>query len=301
MLRITPIEAKSPRRLQIEGRITAETSEELVKLAEECLGELVLDMSGVTFVDRSSIAVLERLRARGTTLDGCSPFIAELLHAADDAESRLLSLLRSGDECAFAALVRREGGRMFATARRLLGNDADAEDAVQEAFLQAHRSLAGFAGAARLSTWLHRIVINAALMKLRTRRRKPEQAIDDLLPRFDDDGAFAEGVIGFARSTDELVESAQCRAAVRRAIDRLPEPYRRVLVLRDIEGFDTDETAALVDSTPNAIKVRLHRARQALRALLERELGARDTASDGRRYSSGSASRIDSSTAVATT
>jgi RNA polymerase sigma-70 factor (ECF subfamily) len=187
---------------------------------------------------------------------------------------------------------------MLAAARRLLGNDADAEDAVQEAFLQAHRSFSGFAGEARISTWLHRIVVNAALMKLRTRRRKPEQPIDDLLPRFDDAGAFADRVTGFARPTDELVESAECRAVVRRAIERLPEAYRRVLVLRDIEGFDTDETAAALHTTPNAIKVRLHRARQALRTLLVSELS--DATAFGF-HSRRSATRTESSTVAAAT
>jgi RNA polymerase sigma-70 factor (ECF subfamily) len=309
MLRITPIEAKSPKRLRIEGRITTETADELVKLAGIALAGSTLDMTGVTFVDRPSIALIQRLRAQGAMLEGCSAFLSELLRGTDAAgatndgdaggsreEENLVSALRSGDERAFAALVRREAGRMLAAARRLLGNDADAEDAVQEAFLQAHRSLSSFAGESRISTWLHRIVVNAALMKLRTRRRKPEQPIDDLLPRFDDAGAFADPVSGFARPTDELVESAECRAIVRRAIERLPEAYRRVLVLRDIEGFDTEETAAVLDTTPNAIKVRVHRARQALRTLLVAELGdATAVGSHSRR----SATRTESSTAAA--
>ena len=185
-----------------------------------------------------------------------------------DADPRL----RSGDDEAFAALVRSEGSRMLATARRLLGNDHDAQDAVQEAFLQAHRGLDRFQGGARISTWLYRIVVNAALMKLRSRRRKPEQALEELLPRFDESGAWQERVRGLERSSDELFESAETRALVRRAIDRLFEAYREVLVLRDIEGFDTEETARLLDVSENAIKVRLYRARQALRALLEEEL-----------------------------
>jgi RNA polymerase sigma-70 factor (ECF subfamily) len=311
MLRISSIEFESTKRLRIEGRITAKTADELAKLAETTLTGSTLDMSGVTFVDRPSIAMIQRLRAQGARLERCSPFLSELLRGTDApggandgaargssevAENDFVSSLRSGDERAFAALVRREAGRMLATARRLLGNDADAEDAVQEAFLQAHRSLPGFAGEARISTWLHRIVVNAALMKLRTRRRKPEQPIDDLMPRFDDAGAFAEPVTGFARSTDELVENAECRAVVRRAIERLPEAYRRVLVLRDIEGFDTDETAAALDSTPNAIKVRLHRARQALRTLLVSELG---DATEFGPHSRRGATRTESSTAAA--
>src|SRR5262245_8658861 len=90
-------------------------------------------------------------------------------------ESDLVARLRRGDEVAFEVVVRRYGSRLLATARRLLGNEADARDAVQEAFLSAMKGMVAFGGAARLSTWLHRIVVNAALMKLRARRRKREE------------------------------------------------------------------------------------------------------------------------------
>jgi RNA polymerase sigma-70 factor (ECF subfamily) len=193
----------------------------------------------------------------------------------------LIEDLRRGSEEAFAALVRREGGRMFATARRLLGRDEDAQDAVQEAFLQAHRAIGSFAGEARLSTWLHRIVVNASLMKLRNRRRKPEQAIDDLLAHLDETGSSPQSASGWERSSEELLASAECRTIVRRAMGRLPEPYHQVLILREIQGFDTDETALMVGASANAVKVRLHRARQALRTLLGREFAENWSASSG--------------------
>ncbi len=94
-------------------------------------------------------------------------------------EDGLLERLRSGDDAAFEQLVREHGGRMLAVARRFLRQEEDARDAVQDAFLSAYRALEDFEGNARLSTWLHRIVVNAALMKLRTRRRKPERSIED--------------------------------------------------------------------------------------------------------------------------
>jgi len=100
-----------------------------------------------------------------------------------ETESDLVARLRAGDEAAYAELVRTQGGRMFAVARRLLRSDDDAADAVQEAFVSAFRAIASFEGGARLSTWLHRIVVNAALMKLRTRARRPEVSIEELLPR----------------------------------------------------------------------------------------------------------------------
>jgi RNA polymerase sigma-70 factor (ECF subfamily) len=106
--------------------------------------------------------------------------------AADDL--KLLERLRSGEEAAYEELVRRYGGRLLAVARRFLPVEEDARDAVQDAFLSAFRGLRSFEGHAQLSTWLHRIVVNASLMKLRTRRRKPEQSIEELLPGFLEDG-----------------------------------------------------------------------------------------------------------------
>ena len=101
---------------------------------------------------------------------------------------RLRERLLAGEEGAYEELVRRYGGRMLAVARRFLPVEEDARDAVQDAFLSAFRSIDRFEGHAQLSTWLHRIVVNASLMKLRTRRRHPEQSIEELLPGYLEDG-----------------------------------------------------------------------------------------------------------------
>jgi RNA polymerase sigma-70 factor (ECF subfamily) len=182
-------------------------------------------------------------------------------------DKALLGRLRSGDPQAFEALVRAESGKMLAVTRRILPTEEDARDAVQDAFLFAFRSLDRFKGEAKLSTWLHRIAVNAALMRLRGTRRKREEPLDPLLPSYKDDGHHAER---FATWDDpaRLLERAETKAAVRRLIGELPEAYRTVLLLRDIEGLNTEETARLLETTPNAVKVRLHRARQALRTLL---------------------------------
>jgi RNA polymerase sigma-70 factor (ECF subfamily) len=161
---------------------------------------------------------------------------------------------------------------MLQVARRMMPSEDDARDVVQEALLSAFRSIGSFEGTARLTTWLHRIVVNAALMKLRSRRRRREESIDDLLPRFDDDGHFAEPVAPWEVEAETLLERHETRGMVRRAIERLSENYRSVLILRDIEELDTEETAAALGIQVNAVKTRLHRARQALRTLLEREL-----------------------------
>jgi RNA polymerase sigma-70 factor (ECF subfamily) len=190
--------------------------------------------------------------------------------ATPEDERALLEGLRAGRDDAYAQLVRTHGGRMLAVARRLLGDGEDARDAVQDAFGAAFRGIGSFAGEARLSTWLHRIVVNAALMKLRTRRRKPEQPIDDLLPAFEADGHRRSP--GSPWEPAERLERAELRARVRDAIARLPESYRTVLVLRDIEELDTGEVADLLGVGKGVVKTRLHRARLALRTLLDPHL-----------------------------
>jgi RNA polymerase sigma-70 factor (ECF subfamily) len=198
--------------------------------------------------------------------------------STDYGESALVTRLQANDAAAFAELVNAQGPRMLAVARRLLRSDDDAADAVQEAFISAFRAIGNFEGGAKLSTWLHRIVVNASLMRLRNRTRRPEVSIDELLPKFVDDGGHIDEPREW-RSPEPLdaLERRETRERVRALIDRLPTDYRTVLLLRDIEGLDTKETAELLGVTPNAAKIRLHRARLALRTLLDphmRERGA---------------------------
>lgn len=185
-----------------------------------------------------------------------------------DDEATLVAQLRAGDQAAFEQVVRAYGGRLLAVARRIVGSEEDARDVVQDGFMNAFKSLDRFEGNAKLSTWLHRIVVNAALMKLRTRKRKPEQSIETMLPSFLDDGHHEERFQSWDEPVDKLMERAENRRLVREQIDALPEGYRTVLVLRDIEGLDTEETANVLGLSVNATKIRLHRARQALRTLL---------------------------------
>lgn len=183
-------------------------------------------------------------------------------------EATLVAALRSGEEWAFEAVVRTYGGRLFAVARRYTRCESDAQDVLQSAYLSAFRALHQFEGTSQLSTWLHRIVVNTALMRLRARKRKPEEPIDHLLPRFQEDGHHVERFSSWDVSADQLLEREETRATVRASIDQLPEAYRTVLLLRDIEEISTQEVADLLGVTPTAVKVRLHRARQALAKLL---------------------------------
>ena len=194
-----------------------------------------------------------------------------LSHIGAIDESALLARLRAGDEQAFEILVRTFGGRLLAVARRFVRNDEDAQDIVQSAYLSAFRALDQFEGACQLSTWLHRIVVNTALMKLRSRRRRPEQSIEELLPAFQEDGHHVEQFSDWSAPADQLLEMKQTRTTVRACIEQLPDNYRSVLMLRDIDELSTQETAATLGMTPTAVKVRLHRARQALSTLLRKE------------------------------
>jgi RNA polymerase sigma-70 factor (ECF subfamily) len=183
-------------------------------------------------------------------------------------EAELARGIREGDAAAFEQVVRLYGGRLLAVTRRILRDEEAARDAVQDAFVSAYKSRRQFHADARVSTWLHRIAVNAALMKLRTQRRKPEEPIDGLLPGFKDDGHHAERFVAWTEPADVTVSRKETAEAVRRAIDQLPESYRTVLLLRDIEGLDTEEAAKMLGITPNAAKIRLHRARMALRSLI---------------------------------
>jgi RNA polymerase sigma-70 factor (ECF subfamily) len=189
--------------------------------------------------------------------------------ATPPQEAELLAALRAGDPAAYEQLVREHLPRLLAVTRRILGSDADAQEAVQDAFLSAFKAIGSFDGASRVGTWLHRIAVNAALMKLRSRGRRPEQSLEQLLPRFLDDGHQIDPPAPWPPGAEKLLEREETRAAVRAAIDRLPENYRTVLVLRDIEELDTEETARLLGLNEGVVKTRLHRARQALRALLD--------------------------------
>jgi RNA polymerase sigma-70 factor (ECF subfamily) len=188
----------------------------------------------------------------------------------DTDDRALLVALKAGEDWAFEAMTRLHGGRLLAVARRFMRSDDDAQDVLQSAYLSTFRGLKNFEGECELSTWLYRIVVNTALMRLRSRRRKPEESIEALLPGFENDGHHVEQLVDWNAPADRLAERAETRAIVRNCIEALTENYRAVLMLRDIEELSTREVADLLGLTTAAVKVRLHRARQALSPLLHR-------------------------------
>ncbi len=199
----------------------------------------------------------------GTTLDPPSPAVPPF----DDPA--LLVALRAGEAAAFERFVREVTPRVLPVARRLMNSDADAEDAVQDAFLSAFKNLTQFDGKSKLSTWMHRITVNACLMKRRARSRRPERAIEDLLPTFDHTGHQTNPARAWNAHRTGGIEGDEAATLLRAMVDELPESYRTVLMLRDIEGLSTEEAASALEITPNSVKIRLHRARLALKELLD--------------------------------
>jgi len=188
----------------------------------------------------------------------------------DTPDEALAGRVAKGDSQAFEALMRRHNRAMFRTARAILHDDAEAEDALQEAYLQAYRTIGGFRGDAKFSTWLARVVANEALARLRKQVRRaaivPLQGgveIDQVNPTMEN-------------SMDKGPESAARRAEMRKLlekrIDALPGAYRPVFMLRAVEEYSVEETAAILQIPAATVRSRYHRARSLLREGLASEV-----------------------------
>ena len=165
--------------------------------------------------------------------------------------------------------VREHGGAMLAVARRLLRNEEDARECVQEAYLRAYAKSELFEGRSTFRTWLHRIVVNTALGMLRKRGNRKTQTIDEFLPEFDASSCRIEPMWQFDETVEQILQRKTVREAVHRGIESLPDIYRAVLVLRDIEEYSTSEVAELLETNIAVVKTRLHRARAALKKQME--------------------------------
>jgi RNA polymerase sigma-70 factor, ECF subfamily len=188
----------------------------------------------------------------------------------ETSDETLAARAASGDEPAFEALVIRYQARVFRLARRLTGNDGDAQDALQDAFLQVYRSLPSFRGEARFSTWLYRIATNAALMLRRARARRPAESLEEYLPRFDAGGQHAAtpAELRVAGRADEILDRQILAEKARAGIERLPDLYREAFVLRDLEELTTSDVAEVLGLEPATVRQRVHRARLMLRGYL---------------------------------
>lgn len=186
---------------------------------------------------------------------------------SDDA---LVARAKEKDFEAFETLVERYQDKVYRLAFRFMRNETEAKEIVQETLLSVWRKLDGFKGDSQFSSWLYRVTANAALMRLRTQRRHPEVSTEELDPSFLDRGGPAYGQVtspgdNWARRPDDELQSEELRTQLQRAIDDLPEIYRTVFLIRDVDGFSTEETAEALDISVPTVKTRLHRARIALR------------------------------------
>lgn len=176
--------------------------------------------------------------------------------AADDpaSDEEVVRQVLAGDAARFEVLMRRHNQRLFRAARAILRDDAEAEDAVQQAYLSAYAKLASFRGEARFATWLTRIAVHEALR--RVRKRPPLADLEVVEP------------VDVITSPEDATADRELRALLEGAVDALPESYRVVFVLRDVEEMSTRETADALELSEEAVRVRLHRARHALREWL---------------------------------
>ncbi|MFB3817388.1 MAG: RNA polymerase sigma factor [Candidatus Methylomirabilales bacterium] len=193
---------------------------------------------------------------------------------ADETDAALLARLEQADAAALETLMQRHASRVYRVALGITRNAADAEEVTQDVFLTLLRKAHTFEGRAAVTSWLYRVAVNAALVKRRARHAAREISLDALLPAFHADGHRAGDPAQLASDWSATPESEllsrETQALVREAIQALPDPYRVVLLLRDIEGLPNEEVAAIVGDSVPAVKSRLHRARMALRELLTR-------------------------------
>ncbi len=184
------------------------------------------------------------------------------------SEADLLDALRRGDRQAFAAVIDRCGDTVYHVAYRLLGSREEAEDILQETFLQAFQHLKDFRGEARLCTWLYRIAYNLALMRLR--RKEPETVSIDQPILLENDEEVPRELFDWCCLPEEELLRAELRSVLDEAIRSLPPSLRTVFLLRDVEGLSTEEVAGILGISTDAVKTRLHRARLQLRERLSR-------------------------------
>ncbi len=199
-----------------------------------------------------------------------------------DNDIKLVQAAQGGDKRAFAQLVEKYEQRVYNLARKMMRDQQDAEDVLQETFISVYRNLQNFHGDSSFSTWLYRIATNASLMKLRG-RKAPALSLDEPVETESGDGAMPREIVDWGITPEEALLSTEIREQMDVAVEALPEPLRAVFVLRDIEGLSVQETSDVLGiSVPN-VKTRLHRARMMLRenlsayfksyALTERESG----------------------------
>ena len=196
-----------------------------------------------------------------------------------DCDLDLLEALRHREPMAAEGLIIRYGQRAYRLARRITGNDQDAEEVVQDALCTVVRKIDTFRGESAFGSWLYRIVANAAYHKLRGRQKRwRELSLDDVLPLFDANGCHIVPVADWSSRVDNPAMQAELRTALTTAIGELPATYRSVLVLRDVEGRSNPEIGQALGLSVPVVKTRVHRARLFLRKRLGDYMATMDAA-----------------------
>src|SRR3984885_10845324 len=190
-------------------------------------------------------------------------------------ELALVNRAKAGDIEAFEDLVRRYDRNVFRIAQHITQNREDAEDVVQDAFLKSYQNLAQFQGQSKFYTWLVRIVVNEALMKLRRRRPERMVSLDEDIKTEED--SMPREVADWAPNPEQLYTQGELKEILGKTIQGLPPSFRTVFVLRDVEGLSTEETADALDLSIPAVKSRLLRARLQLRERLSRYFQKRES------------------------
>jgi RNA polymerase sigma-70 factor, ECF subfamily len=188
------------------------------------------------------------------------------------SDSALISRIISGDTCAFELVMRRYNGALYRTARSIVKDDAEAEDTLQDAYMQAYQSLVRFRGESRLLTWLTRIVVNEAVARLRKSARRAEVISLDGGMDYEQPAAEAAMSLGQSESPDSAAMRAETRRLLERKIDELPEAFRTVFVLRALEEMTVEEVSAVLGIPEATVRTRYFRSRSMLRETLSREL-----------------------------
>ena len=194
-------------------------------------------------------------------------------------EARLVERLRAGDAAALEALMSEYASRVYRLAFGITRDQGDAEEVAQDVFLTLATKTAMFEERAALGSWIYRITTNAALNKRRGKRREVETSLEEHLPAFQADG-HREGdrtylLADWSQNPERELLSGETRRVLERALDALPERYRAVVTLRDVEELSNEQAAELLGESVASVKSRLHRARQALREQLTRSLAPR--------------------------
>ena len=180
-------------------------------------------------------------------------------------DQKLVEALQRGEPGAVEALLDRFGSWIYRVARRLLNDPRDVEEVTQDVVLTVVRKIQTFRGEAAFSSWLYRIAANAAYERLRAKRSRQEVSLEPFLPVFDDEGRYAQPVADWSRQLDDPAVAGETRAAIEQSLSRLPEEYRVVIQLHDVEELPNEEVAATLGLTVAAVKSRVHRARLFLR------------------------------------